>query len=409
MRGATILGTCALNSAHIRGQFSANGATFSARPGYDEDAIRGDYATIRGGVFFRRGNGRCPAVQGRARFLDARIARFCNLEALEGSGLLDFRQADLECTLELPAVGAGGTFGGQITLEDAAIKRLKIRRNSLSKIVLTRSNVGVFEDHRDAWEGTRAQLDGLTYQHLERPFGLRRGNEVIREKRRVEWRLNWLAANVDGYNPLIYRAFATELSRQGLEDEARSVTVARRRAFKESKDCHWARRWFFNVLDWTGKFGFDPARTSLISIVLILSCALVYDGATIACDTPTCREGEVFIPMTANDIWTPNTELEKLGERPYRSFDPLLFSMDTFIPLVDFGPAGKWTVNNTAGHVFTASDHLPPLKGSKFDFSFGRLGTLLTFIVVLERILGAFLTAYLAIGLRNLVVDQKTE
>ena len=100
-----------------------------------------------------------------------------------------------------------------------------------------------------------------------------------------------------------------------------------------------------------------------------------------------CDSGLRWIQLSVGDIGSPEG-VNALSVSP--KFSPLLFSLDQFIPIIDFGYSQNWTPDTSWKIDLTKTRYLPA-------------GEFLKWLVFIERIFGSFLSAYAIVGLTGLV------
>jgi hypothetical protein len=318
-------GTVRLAGAQVGHDLTLAGARLDG--GNEEVALAADNIAV--GATFD-----CRGLRARGE-VHAVVARIAGRLLLTGARLehptgtcLRLSRADIGADLfgrELTAVGRvkleGATVGGRVDLEDArledprgtALDARSLRAGELllrpaepigGTVSLEHARIGLLRDDPDRWPEALA-LNGLTYESLEPRLPARR-------------RLHWLALDPDGYQPQPYEQLAAFYTTLGQVAEARRVLLAKERAHRRSST-PLGRVWAL-VQDATVAYGYQPWRAFLWLALLVTAGALVY-GA------------EPPKPL-------------KPGEAPH--FNPVIYSLDLLIPLVDLGqerafnPAGGY-------------------------------------------------------------------
>ncbi|MFC8094334.1 hypothetical protein [Streptomyces sp. NPDC057301] len=189
----------------------------------------------------------------------------------------------------------GTTVDGPLTLNRVAAGSLRTDYSTQlrSLVDLRHARIGVLADLPDRWPDVLL-LDGLTYDHLK-----------ITDP--VSERLAWLAREQAGYLPQPYEQLAAAYTRQGLDDAAREVLLAkcrRRQAMQPT-----AQRWWGLLQDWTVGYGYRPLRAAVWLLFLLIA--------------GTCTFAVHHPPAV------------KPAEAP--PFNPLLYTLDLLLPVVGFG------------------------------------------------------------------------
>jgi hypothetical protein len=202
----------------------------------------------------------------------------------------------------------------------------------------TRARVGRLTDHWSAWEGKPdLRLDGFDFEML---------GEGAAD---VSWRLAWLdqqarqrpdvdqqtrealdkaIANlpevheVGNYSPHPFEHLAIVYERMGYDAVARKVRIAKQRALRISGRASRSV-WISNILlDWTIRYGWEPWRAVTFGLLVVIFGALIFGSA-----------GEAS--------FVPDSDLTKAA-----SFNPLAYSFDTFVPLINLGQESRWAPGN---------------------------------------------------------------
>ncbi|MEM0929474.1 MAG: hypothetical protein AAGI89_09305 [Pseudomonadota bacterium] len=267
---------------------------------------------------------------------------------------------------------------------------------------LSRAKIGVLHDTKDSWiPGTRAvdqwsfdyedtdkapiTLRGLEYDRLENPRG---GADKIED--RIAWLRRQPAKELkERFNPQPWRQLAKTLRRMGYDDDARRVRIAQRNTYRACKECPWWTSGGYWLLDILGGYGLRPSRTLLWSLGFIILSWGIF--ALPHCAEQGCFDGAAYIPIAGAPLQT-TSEVDKalaltttLETSTYPKFDALLYAIDVFIPLIEFGITDLWVINDQ--YIVTDAN------GRKWP-----VGVMLQWWAVVLRLLGAFLSAYLIAG-----------
>ncbi|MGW3118610.1 hypothetical protein ACWDBW_15975 [Streptomyces sp. NPDC001107] len=189
----------------------------------------------------------------------------------------------------------GTTIDGALTLNRITAGSLRTNHSTqLHGLVdLRHARIGVLADLPARWPQVLL-LDGLTYDHLKvtHPVGER---------------LAWLARERAGYLPQPYEQLAAAYIRQGLDDAARDVLLAKYRRRQAIQPA--ALRWWGLLQDWTVGYGYRPLRAAGWLLLLLLTGTWAF---------------AVHHPLAVKPVEAP-------------PFNPLLYTLDLLLPVVGFG------------------------------------------------------------------------
>jgi len=106
----------------------------------------------------------------------------------------------------------------------------------------------------------------------------------------------------------------------------------------------------------------------------------------------------VFIRAQADDV-TAATNIQDLAQadpflaRVYPDFNPLLYSLDVFVPVLDLGMDAYWRPN---------PNHLRP-AGKDYDWM---VGSILYWLTLVQRFMGAMLIAIMVTSFTGLLTRE---
>ncbi|OIJ68523.1 hypothetical protein [Streptomyces mangrovisoli] len=198
---------------------------------------------------------------------------------------LCFLGAHLDTTADEKALVCWGTT--------AAVLLLRPRRAPLGTVDLGRMSVGLLHDEPTRWPASLV-LDGTVY-------------DTLRPALTAKARLPWLGRDPAGFTPQPYEQLAAVHQRHGRDAEARTVLVAKQRGLRPTL-APPARLWSL-LQDATVGYGYRPLRA-----LWVLLCLLAAGSALFALRPPT-----------------------PVGGGPYPHFQPLVYTLDLLLPLVDLG------------------------------------------------------------------------
>jgi len=195
-------------------------------------------------------------------------------------------------------------------------------------------------------------------------------------------RLRWLARQPSGYRPQPYGQLSKVLRERGSDVGAVDVLMAREDARRNQGGLGWGERLWSRMLDITIGYGYRPLL-SLAWIVpfLIVGTLLFGWGYRAGVVTPTDPE--------------IHAEFVKSGRLPptYQPFHSLVYSMDTFFPLVELHQERFWLPCPNKGR---------SLRRFPFGWRFN-LGSFLRMYLWIQILAGWIISTLLAAGLTGLI------
>jgi len=426
---ATVLGVLRFPAAEIGNQFRLRGATLRVDRGA---ALLASGSTFNRDVELNQG----LQATGALIFDQARIRGACDLS---GSRIVSVALSP-ESRTAPAAPGAQEDTNDRLndialSLVDAKIGRLelpaKAEERPLGIVDLSRASVGSFTDYAATWPpgpGLRGRsrdgrdidhlvLDGFTYEHLGNPAGaeIKAGAPVDRDARVGARRVLWLEAQEDRdlsdhFKPQAWMQLAHRLSAQGYHNDARTITIARRRRELRSHSTTAGQRWQGRILDLFALYGLNPWRTVLWMAAIIVAFAGLWSWAAGHCREPGCMDESVFV-VSNRDAYT-----QEAFARSYPEFNALAYSLDVFVPFVSFGyedhwrpnirwePIGDVTVPNLAARVPGAAGqgNAEPWASLKVTW-----GGVLYGLGVIEMIIGLVLTSLAVTGFTGLLRGEE--
>lgn len=305
-----------------------------------------------------------------------------------------------------------------LDLSEAKIGQLilpaTVESRPIGIIDLSRAKVGTLTDFRKTWpepiersakcckgrlrdaggaDADHLVLDGFEYEHLDNPDGCQ-GPDGSAESI-VAARKRWLMAQsrsdlFESFRPQPWRQLAKVLAAHGHDEEAREIAIERRVMQRLAANMPWFRRTISSALHLLADYGFNPWKTVAWSGIVVLVFAALYGGAALAyCERkPLCADERVFVRVLAADFVPAESKADQAALTLYKNyprFDPLLYSFDTFLPLLDAGSEKYWRVNSRTV-----------------------LGKVLYYLTVLEQIVGALLVSLIVTGFTGLLTrDEK--
>jgi hypothetical protein len=333
-------GEVRLLGANIGGGLDCSGGKFENPDG---DALSGDSFTVIGAVFLRNGF----KAKGVVRFLGANIGgdldchrgEFENPDgvALNGDGftvigaviLGDGFKAKGAVRLLGVKIGTylnceGGEFenpggdalNGANMKVDGSFRWCSLAKKPVGELVLENARLANLEDDENSWpESGQLNIDGLIYG----PFSSQVPSDW---KTRLKW-LN--LRNPDDFNVQPYEQLIHVFQQMGLREDARNIAIARQRVIQQHQ--RGISRFWSWILDITIAHGYKPEKViGLFIVPIILFGAILF--------TLAFQAG--VMESTATPQHSPGKS---------QVFDPVGYSLDVFLPIVDLHQESAWEPN----------------------------------------------------------------
>ena len=320
-----------LMGATIGGNLDCVGAQLSNPKG---TALIADGTKIGGNVFLRNGF----KAEGEVRLVGATIggdldctgAQLSNPEgrALRTDGTKIGRRVFLTDAFKAE---------GKVRLVGATIRELRIvevLEAEQTILDLRFAEVGTFWDDEKSWpKAGNLRLDGFRYERLYEESPLQ-----------ADSRIKWLRRQPpDKFLPQPYEQLAAVLRQMGHEGDAWPVMIEKNR--ERARFTHFPRHgwWWYNVFGRLIDYGYAPWRAFAISVAMILLGTFLFHLG---------RSHDLVTPAKENAYAkAPNGQFElDKSERPkivenYPVFNALVYSTESFIPLIKFDQTANWTPN----------------------------------------------------------------
>ena|SRR5882724_1477811 len=205
-------------------------------------------------------------------------------------------------------------------------------------------------DDLGSWHALQAfELDGFVYATITE-------SPTDANTRLSQW-LEWQPRQP--FRPQPYYQLAKVLREHGQESDAKQVLIAKEHARRTNGTLGWLA-WSWNMfLGATMAHGYQPQRLLLIALTLIL-----LGGGLFALGDWS----GLMIPTKAEAY----TLYERTGRVPafFPAFNSWLYSLDTFLPIINFGQKDHWRPRDTAptasgpAQSLLASTEAPPPSSS---------------------------------------------
>ena len=314
-------GEIRLAAAQVGGQLVFLGASLSNPGG---TALSADRIDIGQSLLFSEGSTaageismRFARITSHALFKGGRLSNpggtALDAQSITVGTLFRFREgiaAEGQVSLEAAKIGGPLVFFDGVTLSNPAGIALNLARTvtgALSicpavppagAVDLTGARTAGYTDDPHSWPET-LHLRGFTYNTLE-------NSEVS-----VLERLRWLARHPGGYTPQIYDQLAAYYRGAGHDDAARRVAIAKQRHRRNAlSPLNWL--WYITV-----GYGYRTWLAAIWLAVLTIAGTLAFSDAH-------------------------SHHLLTAAPHP-PAFNPLVYTLDTLLPIVDFGQKSAWT------------------------------------------------------------------
>ena len=409
MRGASVTGETRLIGAYTNGQLDCGGGRFDGGEGV---SFRADGMTASRGIALRGGfcangtvrllgactDGNLDCSGGEFRNLDGKALGADNVR-VGGSVFLsgDFfaegevrlpnaRIGALECAGKFNnrlAVALGATdmevrgdvtlranFQGEVLLTGARIgtsltvvgtfdnpqevalnaERIEARHGMFwnpkgggGVVDLAYARVGVLADVIDAWKPFQIILNGFAYDQFFNPAD-------------AQSRLGWLSKRPSEmpFSPLPYEQAAKILSGMGHPVDAWDILREKRQLEREHKQVPWWQRVWGQWIDSLTNFVYRPLRTVGWTMGIVLAGA-VFFGAADHCERIVPHQPIVLSKkeyQNAREDGGHPFDAARKAVPDYPGFNPLMFSLDVFVPLFNLHQESYWAPNSGKGDFF---------------------------------------------------------
>jgi hypothetical protein len=241
----------------------------------------------------------------------------------------------------------------------------------LSHVDLRFASAGTVDPHPNSWpKSDRLFLDGFRYS----AFG-----SLIAAKNSI----NWL--RLSNRAPLMlqpYEQAARVLLQSGYESEANQTLIAKFEDLLRYGDLTWLQRLWNRCVGVTVGYGYRSHRALLVMLGIIVVGTVFFQAA---------RKNHLM--LETNISWA--SDVKKAN---YPKFQPLLYSMDTFLPIVNLGQKDYWAPNVNSGVA-----QIPVSRSLILKFTWG---SALRAYLIVHIIFGWIFTTLWVAGLTGLVRKQ---
>jgi sRNA-binding regulator protein Hfq len=300
-------------------------------------ALSADGVQIKGGALLRNGF----KAQGEVRLVGATIdgvldctgAQFSNSNgaALSADGV-EIKAGAYFCN--------GFKAEGEVNLTEATVSDLQIRgvlEPDKTILDLRSAKAGTFWDDEHSWpKAGNLFLDGFRYERLY-------AESPLDAKSRGKWLHRQPS---DKFLPQPYEQLAATLRNMGHERDARLVMIQKNRdqaAFTRFLGQRW---WWYNFFGRAIGYGYAPWRAFVGSVLMIvLGWFLFAFGSSHDLISPA---KESAYEKTSNGQFVLINQKRKLAD-DYPVFNPFVYSLESFTPLLKLDQGANWTPNANHG------------------------------------------------------------
>ena len=305
--------------------------------------LAADGAKIEGSVFLRRDF----KAEGQVEFKAAAITGDVDCHSGHFSAATSQSDDDTNAALSFNSAKIQGNVylmdafeaEGEVDLMNSEMKGLSLGDLSGKKtsINLRSAKATILRDEQLTWpEEGHLFLDGFTYERIH-------GNPPFAATAPIQWLRR---QPHDTFLPQPYEQLASVLKNMGYEREARLVMIEKNQDHANFTKRFSQEWWWYNVFGRLIGYGYAPSRAFFISLGMIalgwLLFHLCYVGNII---TPADERGYVKDP--AGQIVLEDGR--RRFSEDYPKFNALVFSLESFTPLLKLDQSESWTPNANRG------------------------------------------------------------
>jgi cytoskeletal protein CcmA (bactofilin family) len=286
-KGATIAGDLNLQGCEVRGELSLDILQLSSWEPDPEDEYRRKAKASPGSIVLR----------------DARLAAVRMVGPATVAGSVDAARAMVDGDLVLNHVTIGGPeieLSGARIAGTLGVRAIEAASEDGTAVKLQGVTLGGLDDGPGGWpqrDRDEHLVDGLRITALGRPC--------------LKWRIRWLKTN-SIWSPQPWQEIGAALRRQGHEEEARKIAIARE--IQRTGQLPWRSKPARWVLRWTIGYGYKPLFALGWALGIVMVCAGLFKGADFHSDADAPESGTIlysidaFLPVDLGyfNSWTPH-------------------------------------------------------------------------------------------------------
>lgn len=387
--------TLVLDAAQVQGNISLKGMKSEGEVSLHGASIGGDLICQKG-LFLNKG-----AIAVDAGMIKVTQHVFLK-DGLRAEGEVNLHSAtvggNLECggnsefmnkggqALTAENIKVGGNFfvakgfraEGEVTLCSAKIDKSFVWHDVVSPdqiaLDLRSARIGTLEDDFASWPGAgKVCLQGFVYDEIS-------AQSPVSAQRRIDW----LHRQPDKpFGPQPYEQLAAVLRKRGSDEDAKEILIQKNKDRAQFTQLTFSEWWWFRVLGPMIGYGYRPWRALWIGLLIALSGSVLFKIA---------YRKDIMTPIGVNpDAFARRCEDSRSSVYQVK-FNSLIYSLDTFVPLIDLHVARYWLPNANRG------SKLPKIGGMQV-----RIGGLIRVWQCFQIVAGWILTTLLVLGLTGMV------
>lgn len=265
-----------------------------------------------------------------------------NLEGAVVTRRINFSGARLASLPELPEVPGerprlrGIALDASDVVADELI--LTPARPPEGRVILRRARCATLDENQHLWEATRGvQLEDFRYDALRKPIPLDADRDV-------EQRIVRLRTAMRGYRPGPFDQFAAMLRASGNEEHAATVLI-RKQQYRYEALGQGARMLRPGIALWSWMqramvgYGYRPMRALGWLLALLVAGSIWFGLGASVCPADIVQIG-TRCPVNKDDVGL--------------EWNPVLYTVDLLVPIVDFGNKNRWFMSGADKWVATA-------------------------------------------------------
>lgn len=210
----------------------------------------------------------------------------------------------------------------------------KICNLSQMSLNLRYASIRTLADQKDGWpKKDNLILEGLVYDKIDRDSPID-----------SQSRLNWLELqSSDVFSPQPYEQLAKVMKNSGHESAATDVLIRKQDNLRTYGKLRWWD-WCWNcILGHTIAHGYRPHQVLVFAFVFVFVGTIMF-----SLGSPNWGASEIMSPAQVRPFsssLTPNTSQQEEISSNYPTFNPLIYSLDTFVPIIDLHQQKYWLPN----------------------------------------------------------------
>ncbi len=341
----------------------------------DGVALSADVLKVERSVFLRNGF----KAEGEVRMLDVTIGG--QFDCSEGQFINPDGVALNADRLKVDGsvfLNDGFKAEGEVCLDSATIVKTLVWTNIESPekttLNLQLARIGTLWDDQESWpESGKLHLHGLVYDEIDE-----------HAPTDAQSRIDWLHRQpTKHFRTQPYEQLAKVLRKSGHDSEAKRILIAKAKDRARLAKLTWPEKFWYHFLGKSIGYGYRPLRACWFVLAFVLLGWFLFEKGY----------REDFMTPSKESAYVSGSSWKNLQvSENYPKFNSLVYSIDTFVPLVDLHQASYWFPNaNRRGEMFN-------IKMLRW-FS----GSELFYYKLFHTIMGWLFTTLLVVGLTGLI------